>query len=130
MRAYGLDTSIVLRLLVGTPVDQAQRALEFVESCSAQGIRVVVSDLVIQETYHALCHHYQVPVKEAVECLLDFLTSEMIIGTGHALAVLQEYPWSGPGFADRLIRRDILTHASTILTFDRKFSQLPNMKQL
>jgi len=130
VRSYGLDTSVVLRLLVGAPAGQAQRALEFLKKCSAQGIKVFVSDLVVLETYHAFSYHYQVPVEEAVGCLTDFLSSEMVTGSGHALAVLKEYPWSGPGLADRLIRRDLLEHASIVLTFDKKFSHLSNMKKL
>jgi hypothetical protein len=85
---------------------------------------------VVQETYHALCHHYDVPIKEAVECLVDFLSSEMITGTGQALSVLQEWAGSGPGVADRLIRKDYLEQASTVLTFDAQFAKLPQMKKL
>ncbi len=88
MTSIGLDTGVVLRLLVGVPEDQAQRALTFVEDCYQKQVMVHVSDLVTQETYHALCHHYQVPVKEAAECLRDFLASEMIANTGQALSVL------------------------------------------
>ena len=131
MNSIGLDTSIVLRLLVGAPEDQAKRALELVEDCFQKQVDVFVSDLVVQETYHALCHHYQVPVREAVECLRDFLASEMIANTGQALAALQEYSGKGPGFADSLIRRDYLQdkiHA--VFTFDKKFSQLTSVQKL
>ncbi len=130
MNGYGLDTSVVLRLLVGVPQEQADRALDFIEGCYAHQIQVYVSDLVVLEAYHALRHHYQVPVQEASECLLDFLASEMITPTGFALAVLREYRGLGPGLADRFIRRDYLDHASQVLTLDRKFSQLPEVKRL
>jgi predicted nucleic acid-binding protein len=130
MTCYTLDTSVVLRLLVGTPADQAPKALDFLEDCYSKGVVVLVSDLVILETWHALRHHYQVPVAEAAESILEFLSSEMITPTGHALSVLQEYPGSGPGLPDRLLRNDYLDHASTILTFDKKFARLPDMKNL
>ena len=130
MSTCGLDTSVVLRLLVGVPEDQAQRALDAVQQCSQRQIKVCVSDLVIQETYHALLHHYHVPIQEAVECLLDFLSSGVITGTGHAMSVLQEFSGSGPGVADRLIRKGYLDQASTVLTFDARFARLPNMKKL
>jgi predicted nucleic-acid-binding protein len=92
--------------------------------------KVFVSDLVVQETWHALRHHYQVPVREAAGCLADFLASGIVAGTGHALSVLQGYSGSGPGVADRKIRRDYLAHASTTLTFDKEFSKLSHVKAL
>ncbi|MDZ7759186.1 MAG: hypothetical protein U5L00_02885 [Desulfovermiculus sp.] len=126
-----LDTCVVLRLLMGAPAEQAQRAFLFVKDCYQKQIKVHVSDLVIQETYHALSCHYQVPVKEAVECLRDFLSSKMITSIGQALPVLQEYSGAGPGFADRLMRRDYLQGTvDTVLTFDKKFSQLSNIQKL
>ena len=131
MTSVGLDTCVVLRLLMGAPGEQAQRAFCFVKDCYQKQIKVYVSDLVIQETYQALCYHYQVPVKEAVECIRDFLASKMITSTGQALLVLQEYSGAGPGFADRLIRRDYLqSPVDTVLTFDKRFSQLSNMQKL
>ncbi len=47
MKSFGLDTSIVLRLLVGAPEDQAKSALELVEDCYQKQVAVRVSDLVI-----------------------------------------------------------------------------------
>lgn len=81
MKCYALDTSVVLRLLVGVPADQAQKALGFLEKCFCKGIKAVVSDMVILETWHALRRHYQVPVMETVETFLEFLSSEMITPT-------------------------------------------------
>lgn len=130
MTAVGLDTSVVLRLLVGEPKDQAQAALRFLELCYGKQQIAYVSDLVVGESYHALCHHYQVPAKEAADSLLAFLYSPMITCTGHALTVLQEYTDTEPGLADRLIRKDYLDQASEIVTFDKRFSRLPNMKKL
>ena len=130
MTSYGLDTSVVVRLLVGVPEDQARKALDFVQDCSRRKVKVFVSDLVVQETWHALCHHYQVPVREAAGCLMDFLASGIVAGTGHALSVLQGYSGSGPGVADRMIQRDYLDHASSILTFDKEFSKLSHVKAL
>lgn len=131
MTSIGLDTSVVLRLLVGAPKDQARKALDFAEDCFKKKVKVHISDLVIQETYHALCSHYQVPVPEALESLREFLATEGIVNTGQALPALQESLGSGPGFADRLIRRDYLQdNVQAVLTFDKKFSRLSNMHKL
>lgn len=130
MNAYGLDTSVVLRLLVGSPADQAKTAMDFVMECHENQIRVSVSDMVILETWHALRHYYDVPAGEAVDALFDFLSSPAITSSGHALSVLKDYNGKGAGLADRLIREDYRDHADVVATFDKKFARLPDMKKL
>lgn len=127
MKAIGLDTCVVLRLLVGEPEEQAKRAIDYVEKCYFESITVFVSDIVASEVYHALCHHYEVPLKKVVKILSDFLSSPMITPTGHVLTVLSEYKGKGAGFVDRLLRMDLLDQASEIVTFDKNFAKLPNI---
>jgi predicted nucleic-acid-binding protein len=127
MKAIGLDTCVVLRLLVGEPEEQAKRAIEYVEECYFESITVFVSDIVAVEVSHALCHHYKVPIKKTVKILFDFLSSPMITPTGNVLTVLSEYKATGPGFVDRLLRMDLLDQASEIVTFDKNFAKLPNI---
>lgn len=130
MKSVALDTCVVLRLLVGEPAGQAERAYAYLEKCYLTGKTVFVSDLVVAETYHGLCHHYQVPAMEAITILTEFLSSPMITPSGHSLTVLGEYRGSGAGFVDRLIRADALTSARQIVTFDRKFARLPNVREI
>ncbi|MCK5543586.1 MAG: PIN domain-containing protein [Desulfobulbaceae bacterium] len=130
MKAVGLDTCVVLRLLVGEPAEQAKRAIDYVEECYFNNITVFISDIVAAEVYHAICYHYEVPRKSAVKILLDFLSSPMITPTGHALTVLSEYKGTGAGLVDRLIRMDLLEHAHEIVTFDKDFAKLPNVCRL
>ncbi len=130
MKSIALDTCVVLRLLVGEPRTQALQAYEYLEECYLAGVAVYVTDLVVAETYHGLCHHYHVPIKEVVENLTEFLSSSMITSGGHALAVLTEYEGTGAGFVDRLIRAEALNNAQEILTFDKKFARLPNVRKV
>jgi len=130
MKSVGLDTCVVLRLLVGEPIDQAKQAIEYVEKCYFAGITIYVSDLVVAEVYYALCYHYQVPSSEVVKNLFDFLSSPMITPYGHALAVIAEYKETGAGLIDRLIRMDLLDKANEVITFDKIFSKLPNVRKL
>ncbi len=130
MKSVALDTCIVLRLLIGEPADQAGQAYDYLEECYFSGVTVYVSDLVVMETYHGLCHHYQVPQKEVIEILTDFLSSPMITPGGHSLTILCEYKGRGAGFVDRLIRVDALERAQEIITFDKKFARLPNVYKL
>lgn len=130
MKSVALDTCIVLRLLVGEPSDQAGQAHDYLEECHFSGVTVYVSDLVVAETYHGLCHHYQVPPREVIEILTEFLSSPMITPGGHSLTVLCEYKGRGAGFVDRLIRADALENAQQVVTFDRKFARLPNVQKI
>jgi predicted nucleic-acid-binding protein len=128
MKAVGVDTCVVLRLLVGEPEEQAVTAKDFIQECFYEGINVCVSDMVVSEAYHALCYHYDVPKLEAVEALRDLLESPMITPAGHALSVLSTYKGTGAGMVDRMIRMDLLDHADEIRTFDRDFAKLANVK--
>jgi len=130
MKNVALDTCVVLRLLVGEPVPQAQQAYEYLEECYLTGVTVYVTDLVVAETYHGLCHHYQVPTGEATENLTEFLSSPMITPGGHSLTVLSKYEDTGAGFMDRLIRAEALDSAQGIITFDKKFAKLPNVQTI
>lgn len=130
MKTIGLDTCVLLRLLIGEPADQAEKARLFIEDMFNSGIRVCVCDLSVAEAYHALIHYYEVPKAKAVHVLKDFLESPMIFGTGHALIVLGGYKGTGAGFVDRLIRMELLDDASEVVTFDRSFSRLENVSML
>lgn len=125
----GLDTSVLLRLLVGAPPEQAQRALGFLRNCLAEGIRVVASDLVVSEAYFALHAHYGVPKHEAVDSLLEMLRSGLVEpADGPAiLAVLATTARASakPGFVDRLIHAQYARGAAGIATFERAAKRLP-----
>ena len=130
MKAVGLDTSVVLRLLVGEPENQAEAAKAFLEKCGLDGVAVCVNDLVVIEAYHALVYHYAVPKREAARTLLDFLSSPLVTATGQAAAALSGYTGTGAGLADRVIRMDFLKVVSEIVTFDADFSKLENVRRL
>lgn len=130
MKAVGLDTCVVLRLLVGEPANQAAVALKYVEDSSDRSVAVCVSDMVVAEAYHSLIYHYDVPKLQAVRVLRDFLASPMITTTGHALSVLDTYTGKGAGLVDRLIRMDLLSAVHQIVTFDHAFARLPNVQRL
>lgn len=128
MKAVGVDTCVILRLLVGEPEEQAERAKAFVEQCYYNGTGVCVGDMAVAEAYHALIYHYEVPKLKAVEALREFLGSPMITATGHAMPVIMSYTGTGPGLVDRLIRAEMLDHAYEVRTFDREFAKLENVQ--
>lgn len=128
----GLDTSVVLRLLTGTPPDQAEVARALV---AGQDAPVAVSDLVIGEAYFALRHHYAVPHLTAVRALREFLDDARVTGTGVAESVLREAvartaSRADPGLVDRLIHACYARDGFALVTFDRALSRLPGVRLL
>jgi predicted nucleic-acid-binding protein len=124
----GLDTSVVLRLLTGEPVHQADAALGFVKELKAAGRRAVVSDLVVSEAYFALQAHYQAPKKAAVGVLLDFLRSGFVEqeDNGAAVEALESITVSSqkPGFVDRMIHAQYGKVPATLVTFEKASGKL------
>ncbi|HPV77813.1 MAG TPA: PIN domain-containing protein [Gemmatimonadaceae bacterium] len=128
----GLDTSVTLRLLTGVSTEQATAAREFV---AASPSPVVISDLVIAETYFALRHHYEVPHADAVRTLLALVSDSHFRTTGVARAVLADASTrsvakSQPGFIDRLIHADYDRDTLRVVTFDRALGKLEGAQVL
>lgn len=128
----GLDTSVVLRLLTGTPEPLAQCALREVQRLIKQGDILFVSDLVLTEVYFALQHHYGLPKAEALALLSGFLRERGIKTMGAAVAVLatSNLATANPGFVDRLIHAEYRRHAGEMLTFEKAAGRLPGARVL
>src|SRR5258706_1498721 len=122
----GLDTSVVLRLLVGEPRAQAERAWQLVVETRSAGGDVAVSDLVVSEVYFALQYHYGVPKIEALEQLAAFLASGEIVSLGRAASVLAAPGLTSakPGFIDRLIHAGYLRELDSMSTFAKAGSRV------
>ena len=106
---FGLDTSVLLRLLVGRPPAQTARAVAFLDDVARHGDRAVVSDLVVAETYFALQHHYGVPKAQALSALHQLFAGGEIrasrcggSGPGHARARVREAGFRGSAHPPRL----------------------------
>jgi predicted nucleic-acid-binding protein len=123
----GLDTSMVLRLLTGTPKDLARRALGEVQDRIARGDTLFVSDLVVSEAYFALQHHYGMPKADVLELLVGFLHERGIQALGSSMPVLAtpNLASSKPGFVDRLIHAEYRKYAGEMLTCEKAAARLP-----
>lgn len=115
---FGLDTSIVLRLLVGQPADLTLIARKRLEKAHEDNDTIIVTDLVLAESYYALVHHYRLEKDEARRLLHRMATSGAIhIHPPEAAHALE--PSQGAGFVDRLILNRHNSLQATTLTFDR-----------
>ena len=123
---YGIDTSILVRLLTGRPEDTylacrsaLQRLIE------DRGVRIFASNMVIGEAYVAVQHHYGVTKEDARDGLLRVLKSGMVSPL-HGRSVLAAIASrSGAGLLDRLIADDYRRAEMVTFTLDRRMSRLP-----
>jgi predicted nucleic acid-binding protein len=123
--AIGLDTSVVLRLLIGEPRAQMEVARRRIERALIAGEEVVVTDLVIAEAFHALRHHYGVPEAVALGQLREFLRSGIAnVDPFGAREALDSQTRERAGVVDRLIVARHRALGATTATFDRRQARL------
>lgn len=128
----GLDTSVVLRLLVGEPKAMAERAWRAIAETRAAGGEALISDLVVSEAYFALQHHYRVPKDEALLQLRALFESGDVRSTGSSPEVLAtpKLATAKPGLVDRLIHADYVRVLDQVLTFEKAAGKLGRARVL
>jgi len=128
--AFGLDTSVVLRLLIGEPEPQALAAKFFVENAVKLGRPIFVSDLVVAEVYFALQFHYNVSKAAALDALRNLLESGVVRPqvNNSALAAIRASLGSSKklGFVDRLIHAQYAAYPASLVSFEKAANRLPS----
>lgn len=128
---YGLDTSIVLRLLTGEPGELALQAVRRVAALLEQGVECVIGDLVAAEAYYALQFHYKMPKDEALAALLrlgeegDGLRFSAAAGKVLSVPGLAQ---ANPGFVDRLIHAGYQRDGIVMLTCETAAKKLDGVE--
>lgn len=122
-----LDTSVVIRLLVGEPANQYRRATEFLQKQLAARHPVHVGDLVLAEAYFALQGFYQLSKPDALQALALFARHSGVTITPVALELLAipGLATAKPGFVDRLIHGVSRSDGHTLVTFEKAATKLP-----
>lgn len=127
-QSFSLDTSFVLRLLVGEPVDLFRKASRFLQEQRAAGVSLHVSDIVLAEAYFALQNFYQNSKTDALAAIAAFAHHSGVTVTPIAGAVLASpnLATARPGFVDRLIHGASRASGHTLVTFEKAAGKLPN----
>ena len=123
---YGLDTSALLRLLVGEPEALAQKVNDRLASLIDSGHKIRISDLVLSEAYYALQTHYELTKDQAIATLGSLRSVDGFSLSATALHVF-ETPRLGhasPGFVDRLIIVGYESADETTISCEKSFSRL------
>jgi len=132
MKYVGLDTSVILRLLLDEPEKLAIKAKTLLDSIHLESKKALVSDLVISEAYFALHYHYDIPKKIVKEKLIEMLSSEKfaIEKGSKCLDALKESLDGGAGFNDRMIVKQYLKYTDESFSFDKKMGKLLGCEQI
>ena len=128
---YGVDTSILVRLVAKEPQSDFKRCVSrLVAMVEERGCELFASNQVIGEAYAALIHHYAISGADARAGLSGVLTSGLVAPL-NGYAVLDALAArSGPGLFDRLIAIDYAGVGLETLTLDRRMSSLPEARLL
>jgi predicted nucleic acid-binding protein len=120
-----VDTSVVVRYLLGTPEAQGQRARVTMEERERVGIPLVV----LLETAHVLRTQYGVERRDVLDALVELVTRENIEILGPAKgtvveALVRARAPPGAPLADALVAATVRdAGALPLVTFDRDLSR-------
>ena len=128
----GLDTSVLMRLLVGQPERLAESACAFLAEVEEAGAKVLVSNLVVAEAYFACQHHYHMPKGVVLSGIRELLSKSTFVVQPALLELLSrdDVASSKPGFIDRLIHSEYAAHDIPLVTFEKAGNRLSGTRVL
>ena len=127
---YGIDTSVLVRLITGEPPDAFAHCVERLNALVVSGAEIFASNQVIGEAYVAVQHHYHVSETDARSELSRALTSGLVSALDGRAVIEALETSGGPGLFDRLIADDYSRADLQVLTLDRRMATLPDVRQL
>ena len=131
IRRYGIDTSVLVRLLTGDPEkDFAYCVRKLRALVEDQTSEVFVSNQVVGEAYVAVQHHYGVSKADARASLLDVLRSGLVAPLNGRSVIEALNASGGPGLFDRLIAADYSRAGLEVLTLDRQMAALSDVRRI
>ena len=118
----GLDTNILVRLLVRDDEEQHRRTVELLARGTGEGEAFFVGDVVLAEVVWVLQARYRLARSEIVRALRALLEAEHVVfeSTDRCLRALRRYEAGRGGFADYLIaERALDAGCANLATFDQ-----------
>jgi hypothetical protein len=128
---FGIDTSILVRLLTGDPEAGYRRCVEVLTRyVEEDGAEMFASNQVIGEVYVAVQHHYGVSKADARAALVSVLSSGLVGPSGGAGVFAALNAEGGCGLLARLIADDYRRAEWMTLTLDKRMAALPGCRLL
>ena len=127
---YGIDTSVLVRLVTAEPELDFQHCVESLRALIDQDAEIFASNQVIGEAYIVLQHHYGISSVDARSALVDVLTSGIVTPLNGQTVISALEDTGGPGVFDRLIADGYTYAGMETLTLDRQMARLPGVRPL
>jgi len=123
---YGLDTSVVIRLLMNEPPELVEKTAAFVESALVEGNDFFISDLVVSEAYFVLQKYYGKSKERAVADLKAIATAPGFAFSSEAMSALNTpEAWkANPGMIDRMIANGYAAKGYVTVSCEKSFAKL------
>ena len=118
----GIDTNVLLRLLLDDDPSQVRRARHAASSAEAAGHPVFVNDVVLTEAVWTLGSRYEATKSEVIETLRSLLDNARLAFENRSVLseAVSAFESSSAGFADCLIiAKNAAAGCSHTATFDR-----------
>ena len=118
----GVDTSVIVRYLVGTPNAQARRAAALIDDDETE---IGVSLTALAETAHVLRTQYDVGQRDIIDSLIDLIQRENVRVLGLRTDILVEMLVRARALPGRpipdamLVAASVAADALPLATFDR-----------
>ncbi|MEO6349598.1 MAG: PIN domain-containing protein [Candidatus Limnocylindrales bacterium] len=121
-----VETSVVVRYLVGTPRDQAGRAAGLIEGDHEVGVSI----LVLAESAHVLRSFYRVARSDVASQLIEFVTRANVTPVEMSKpdvidALVRARSYASAPITDALIAASARAYGAVpVYTFDERFGRL------
>ena len=123
---YGLDTSVILRLIVDADNEHSKRVRDRIVELRNDGDDFFISNLAVNEAYFALQHHYGATKAEAITALHALAAADGFAITAEARAALEtpEVWQANPGFIDRILASEYAARGYVTVSCEKSFRRL------
>lgn len=130
-RRFGIDTSVLVRLITGEPAEHFEYCLsELRKLVEDHGAEIFASNQVIGETYVTVQHHYGISKADARTELSRTLQSGLVAPLNGQAVIVALQASGGAGLFDRLITDDYSRSDVEVLTLDRRMASLTGVRRL
>jgi len=128
---FGIDTSVLMRLLTGEPEAEFDRCVAHLSDLVLRrGAEVFVGNQVLGESYIALQHHYRISKVDARAGLAKVLGSGLVAPlNGREILDILALD-TGCGLMDRLIANDYQRAGLVTLTLNQRMSSLSGCQRI
>jgi len=123
---YGLDTSALMRVLVGQPQELAEKVNARLAALIDMGNEIRVSDLAVSEAYYVLQDFYGLTKEQAIETLSALPATPGFVLSKEVADALStpNLAHASPGFIDRVLAFGHLNLDEPVIACEKSFKKL------